>query len=189
MEYHLTAPLDEKTVRQLKAGDRVFLSGVVYTARDAAHARLVQALQEAKPLPFDLQGSAIYYVGPSPAAPGQVIGSAGPTSAYRMDPFAPTLIAQGERAMIGKGKRSAEVVAAMRKYGAVYLGAVGGAAALIAKTIRKAEVIAYEDLGAEAVRRLEVENMPLLVLIDCEGRNLYEEGPAAWLASQGKERD
>lgn len=184
MEHYITAPLSEEDVKKLKSGDRVFLSGTIYTGRDAAHKRFVEANERGEELPFPVKDSVIFYVGPSPAAPGQAIGSAGPTTSYRMDPYSPKLIELGQRGMIGKGKRSPEVIEAMKKHGAVYFGAVGGAGALISQCIKEAEVIAYEDLGAEAVRRLTVEDMPLLVIIDCEGKNLYEDGPAAWLASQ-----
>lgn len=184
MERHVQAPLSEEVSRSLRSGDRVYLSGTIYTARDAAHKRFVEALEAGQELPFPVEGSVIYYVGPAPAAPGQVIGSAGPTTSYRMDAYSPALIERGQLGMIGKGKRSPEVIAAMKKAGAVYFGAVGGAGALLARCIKKAEVIAYDDLGAEAVRRLEIENMPLLVIIDSEGENLYETGPAAWLKEQ-----
>lgn len=184
MEYHISAPLTKEQTRQLKCGDRVYLSGIIYTARDAAHKRFVETLEQGGELPFPIEGSVIYYVGPTPAAPGHVIGSAGPTTSYRMDAYAPSLLKLGQLGMIGKGKRNAEVIAAMKEAGAVYLGAVGGAGALLAKSIKEAEIIAYPDLGAEAVRRLRVEEMPLLVLIDFEGHNLYEEGPQNWLDEQ-----
>jgi len=169
----LTTPVTEEKVRSLEAGDKVLLSGVVYTARDAAHKRLVEALDKGEELPFTVEGNAIYYVGPCPAKPGQVIGSAGPTTSYRMDPFAPRLIQEGLRLMIGKGERNDEVIDAMKDKGAVYLGAIGGAAALISKCIKEAEVIAYDDLGTEAVRRLVVEELPLICVIDSQGNNLY----------------
>ncbi len=175
-EVKLETPLTEAEVRELKAGDNVLLSGTIYTGRDAAHARLVEAVEAEKELPMDLDGQVIYYVGPAPAKPGQVIGSAGPTTSYRMDPFAPTLIReQGLRGMIGKGDRSDEVVEAMKEEGAVYLAAIGGAAALIAQRIKEAEVIAYDDLGTEAVRRLKVEDLPLIVAIDSDGTSLYDD--------------
>lgn len=173
-EIKLETPLTEEKVRDLEAGDNVLLSGVVYTARDAAHKRLVTALDKGEKLPFEIEGSAIYYVGPAPAKPGEVIGSAGPTTSYRMDPFAPQLIKQGLRAMIGKGDRSQKVINAMKESGAVYLAAIGGAAALISQQIKSAEVIAYDDLGTEAVRRLEVEELPLIVAVDSNGNNLYD---------------
>ena len=180
----LTAPFDRETARTLKSGDSVLLSGVIYTARDAAHKRLCELVAAGKELPLDMQGATIYYVGPTPAKEGQPIGSAGPTTSYRMDAYSPTLIAQGETGMIGKGKRGPEVVAAMKEHGAVYFGAIGGCGALLSKCVKKAEVIAYEDLGAEALRKLYVEDMPLFVIIDCEGNNLYETGRAAYLATQ-----
>jgi fumarate hydratase subunit beta len=185
MEYRLTAPLTQEDIAQLKVGDRVYLSGTIYTARDAAHKRFVEALDRGEELPFPVEGSVMFYVGPSPAAPGQVIGAAGPTTSYRMDDFSPRLIALGQKGMIGKGKRSPEVIDAMKKYGAVYFAAVGGAGALIAGCIKEAEVIAYPDLGAEAVRRLKIEDMPLLVAIDHEGNNLYEQGPDTWREKHG----
>jgi fumarate hydratase subunit beta len=177
----LTAPFDRETARTLKSGDSVLLSGVIYTARDAAHKRLCELVAAGKELPLDMQGATIYYVGPTPAKEGQPIGSAGPTTSYRMDAYSPTLIAQGETGMIGKGKRGPEVVAAMKEHGAVYFGAIGGCGALLSKCVKKAEVIAYEDLGAEAIRRLEVEDLPVTVIIDSEGNNLYEAGRKAYL--------
>ena len=177
----LTAPFDRETARTLKSGDSVLLSGVIYTARDAAHKRLCELVAAGKELPLDMQGATIYYVGPTPAKEGQPIGSAGPTTSYRMDAYSPTLIAQGETGMIGKGKRDPEVVAAMKEHGAVYFGAIGGCGALLSKCVKKAEVIAYEDLGAEAIRRLEVEDLPVTVIIDSEGNNLYEAGRKAYL--------
>ena len=179
----LTAPFDQETARKLKSGDSVLLSGVIYTARDAAHKRLCELVAAGKELPLDIQGATIYYVGPTPAKEGQPIGSAGPTTSYRMDAYSPTLIAQGETGMIGKGKRGPEVVAAMKEHGAVYFGAIGGCGALLSKCVKKAEVIAYEDLGAEAIRRLEVEDLPVTVIIDSEGNNLYEAGRKAYLDS------
>ena len=186
MEHKLTTPRTREKLKDLRCGDTVTLTGVIYTARDAAHKRLVELVQAGKPLPFDIQHATIYYVGPTPAKPGQAIGSAGPTTSYRMDAYAPTLIALGETGMIGKGKRSAEVVAAMKEHGAVYFGAIGGAGALLSKCIKKAELVAYEDLGAEAIRRLEVENFPVVVVIDSQGNNLYESGRKDYLAAQGR---
>mgnify|MGYP005837557263 CR=1 FL=1 len=172
----LVTPLSEEAVRGLRAGDKVSLSGVVYAARDAAHARLVSLIREGKPLPFDLRGQVIYYVGPSPARPGRVIGSAGPTTSERMDPYTPALLAQGLKGMIGKGSRAPEVREALARYGAVYLAAVGGAAALIARTIKASRVVAYEELGPEAIRELTVEDFPAIVVNDVYGNDLYEEG-------------
>lgn len=176
----IKAPLEASDVKRLKAGDRVLVSGVVYTARDAAHKRLVEALEAGQKLPFDLEGQIIYYVGPCPAKPGQALGSCGPTTSGRMDPYTPTLIARGLRGMIGKGSRVPAVVEAMRKHGAVYLAAIGGAGALAAKTVKKAEMVAYEDLGPEAIRRLEVEDFPAIVCIDAQGNDLYEAGKAKY---------
>ena len=173
---HLTTPLTDEMVSSLEIGDKVFLSGVVYTARDAAHKRLIDLLDAGKPLPFDIKGQVIYYVGPSPAKPGGVIGAAGPTTSYRMDPYAPRLIELGLKGMIGKGKRAPAVKESMVKYKAVYFGATGGAGALISRAIKAAEVIAYEELGPEAIRRMVVENFPAVVINDTRGRDLYEEG-------------
>lgn len=173
---YLTTPLTDEMVSFLEIGDKVFLSGVVYSARDAAHKRLIDLLDAGKPLPFALRGQVIYYVGPSPAKPGRVIGAAGPTTSYRMDPYAPRLMELGLKAMIGKGKRAQAVKEAMITYKAVYLGATGGAGALISRAIKEAEVIAYDELGPEAIRRLVVENFPAVVINDTRGRDLYEEG-------------
>ncbi len=172
----LTTPLTDEMVSALTIGDKVFLNGVLFTARDAAHKRLIELLDAGKTLPFDIRGQVIYYVGPSPAKPGRVIGAAGPTTSYRMDPYAPRLMELGLKGMIGKGKRSSAVKEAMVKYKAVYLGATGGAGALISRAIRSAEVIAYEELGPEAIRRLTVENFPAVVINDTFGGDLYEEG-------------
>ena len=180
----IVAPLTHEQARTLRAGDSCLISGVIYTARDAAHKRLCQLVAEGKELPMDVENSIIYFVGPTPAKPGQAIGSAGPTTSYRMDVYSPTLIEKGLTGMIGKGKRGAEVVDAMRKHGAVYFGAIGGCGALLGKCIKKAEIVAYEDLGAEAIRRLEVEDFPAIVIIDSEGNNLYETGRAAYLAQE-----
>ncbi len=173
-------PLTEDTVRSLHAGQQCLLTGTLYTARDAAHKRLQDALLAGLPLPVDLTDATIYFAGPAPARPGQVIGSAGPTTSYRMDAYSPLLIQQGLRGMIGKGRRSPEVVDAMKAGPAVYFGATGGCGALISRCIRKAEVVAYEDLGAEAIYRLEVEDFPVTVVIDCFGEDLYHSGPAAY---------
>jgi fumarate hydratase subunit beta len=177
---NIKSPLDEETINKLKAGDQVFISGVIYTARDAAHKRLVEALDKGEKLPFDLTNQTVYYMGPSPAKPGQVIGSAGPTTSGRMDSYAPRLMAAGLKGMIGKGNRSPAVKDAIKKYKAVYFAAIGGAGALISKSIKQAEVIAYEDLGAEAIRRLEVENFPVTVINDIYGSDLYELGKAKY---------
>ena len=172
----LKTPLSDADVEKLKAGDKVLLNGVIYTGRDAAHKRLYDLLMAGKPLPIDVKGQVIYYVGPAPAKPGQVIGSAGPTTSGRMDAFSPKLIEIGLKGMIGKGMRKKEVVEAMKKYKAVYFAATGGAGALLAKAIKKAQVVAYEDLGPEAINRLEVENFPVIVVNDTKGNDLYEEG-------------
>ncbi len=177
----ISTPLSRDVARTLKAGDRCLLSGVIYTARDAAHKRLCELVAQGKPLPIDLKDSVIYFVGPTPAKEGDVIGSAGPTTSYRMDAYSPTLIALGQTGMIGKGKRGDEVVAAMKHHGAVYFGAIGGCGALLAKCIKKCETVAYEDLGAEAICRLEVEEFPVTVIIDSEGNNLYEDGRRQYL--------
>ena len=172
----LKTPLTDKDVERLKIGDRVLINGVIYTGRDAAHKRLADLLKEGKELPFDIRGQIIYYVGPTPARPGQVFGSAGPTTSYRMDAYAPALIEKGLKGMIGKGMRSDVVKEAMKKYQAVYFAATGGAGALLAKKVKKAEVVAYEDLGPEAIRRLEVEDLPVIVINDTRGNDLYIEG-------------
>ena len=181
MEKKITLPLTRELARTLKAGDSVPLTGTIYTSRDAGHKRMCEALARGEKLPFDPTDATIYYVGPTPAKPGQVIGSAGPTTSGRMDAYAPTLMRAGARGMIGKGARLPEVVKAMKEYDGVYFGAIGGAGALLARCIKRAELIAYEDLGAEALRKLYVEDMPLVVIIDCEGNNLYESGRAAYL--------
>jgi fumarate hydratase subunit beta len=172
----LLTPLTDQDVEKLEIGDTVLVNGVIYTARDAAHKRLIDLLEAGQPLPVDLRGQVMFYVGPSPARPGRVIGAAGPTTSYRMDPYAPQLLDLGLKAMIGKGKRSPEVIAAMVAHKAVYLGAIGGAGALISQSIKAAEIIAYEDLGPEAIRRLVVENLPTIVINDCRGNDLYEQG-------------
>ena len=181
MAISITAPLTREAARQLKAGDSCLISGVIYTARDAAHKRLCELAAQGKPFPMDMQDAVIYFVGPTPAKEGQAIGSAGPTTTYPMEAYSPTLIAHGQTGMIGKGKRGPEVVAAMKEHGAVYFGAIGGCGALLSKCIKKAEIVAYEDLGAEAIRRLEVEDFPAIVIIDSEGNNLYEMGRKAYL--------
>ena len=182
MEKKITLPLTEELARTLKAGDRVLLSGYIYTSRDAGHKRMCEALERGEELPIDPMNATIYYVGPTPAKPGQAIGSAGPTTSYRMDAYSPTLISLGLAGMIGKGKRGPEVVNAMKEYGAVYFGAIGGCGALLSKCIKKAEVIAYDDLGAEAIRRLEVEDFPAVVILDSQRNNLYQSGRENYLA-------
>lgn len=183
MEIKLQTPLTEDKILNLKAGDSVLLSGTIYSARDAAHKRLIDLLNEGKELPLNIKDETIYYVGPSPAKPGKVMGSAGPTTSYRMDAYAPTLMNLGLKGMIGKGARNNEVIDSIKRNKAIYFGAIGGAAALIAKSIIKSEIIAYEDLGAEAIRRMEVKDMPLVVIIDVEGNNLYEIGQQEYLNS------
>ncbi|SHK12583.1 fumarate hydratase subunit beta [Hathewaya proteolytica DSM 3090] len=183
MEKRITTPLTAEKVKDLRAGDSVLITGVIYTLRDAGHKRLVDLLDAGKELPVDLKDAIMYYVGPTPTKPGQVFGSGGPTTSYRMDPYAPRLLDIGLKGMIGKGLRSKDVVESMKKNTAVYFGAIGGAAALIGKSVEKAEVVCYEDLGAEALRRLEVKDFPVVVVIDSEGNNLYEEGQKAYLDS------
>ena len=175
MEKHIKAPIEKQAAAKLKAGDYVYITGTIYTARDAAHKRMYEALSEGKELPVDIQKQMIYYMGPSPAREGRPIGSAGPTTASRMDKYAPRLLDLGLTGMIGKGRRKQEVTDAIVRNGAVFFAAVGGAGALLSKCIKKAEVIAYEDLGTEAIRKLEVENLPVIVVIDSDGRNLYDE--------------
>ena len=184
MEKRVTLPLTPELARTLKAGDTVLLTGEIYTSRDAGHKRMCEALARGEKLPFDPENATIYYVGPTPAKPGQVIGSAGPTTSGRMDAYAPTMMSVGARGMIGKGARLPEVIEAMKKYSGVYFGAIGGAGALLAKQIKSSELVAYEDLGAEALRRLYVEDMPLVVIIDSEGNNLYETGRADYLKNR-----
>lgn len=183
MDIKIHTPLTEDIVRSLNAGDRVLISGVIYTARDAAHKKLVALLDENKELPIDVRDAIIYYVGPSPAKPGKPIGSAGPTTSYRMDPYATRLMDIGLRGMIGKGNRSLEVKESIKKNCAVYFAAIGGAAALMGKAVKKSEIVAYEELGSEAIRRLEVEDLPAMVVIDCRGNDLYEIGQREYLNS------
>ena len=183
MDKRIITPLTKDKIKGLKAGDNVLLSGVIYTARDAAHKRLMKLIDKGEELPIDVEDAVIYYVGPTPAKPGMVLGSAGPTTSYRMDDYTPKLLELGLKGMIGKGLRSKEVVSSMIKNGAVYFGAIGGAGALISKCIKKAEIVTYEDLGSEAVRRLEVEDLPIVVVIDSEGNNLYKQGQEAYLES------
>lgn len=185
MEKKITTPFTLDKAKELRAGDNVLISGVVYTARDAAHKRLIELLEKGETLPVDIKDSIIYYVGPSPEKPGHIIGSAGPTTSYRMDSYTPKLLDIGLRGMIGKGSRSISVVDSIKKNGAVYFAAIGGAAALMSKSVKKAEVVAYEDLGAEAIRRLEVEDLPVVVVIDAQGNNLYEVGQNDYLEKYG----
>ncbi|MDH6355000.1 fumarate hydratase subunit beta [Dysgonomonas sp. PH5-45] len=172
----ITTPFTDEVIKSLKAGDMVYISGTVYTARDAAHKRMCEYLDEGKAMPFDFHGAAIYYAGPCPPKPGTPIGSVGPTTSGRMDLYSPKLMEQGLKVMIGKGLRSKEVIDAIVKYSGVYFAAIGGAAALMGKSVQTAEVIAYDELGTEAVRRLTVKNLPVIVAIDCHGNNMYEEG-------------
>ena len=183
MQYHLTTPVTREDLAPLRAGDTVLLSGTVYTARDAAHQRMMELLDKGEPLPFPVEGSALYYVGPTPERPGEVIGSAGPTTSGRMDAYSPRLLDLGQAIMIGKGARNQAVKDAVKRNGAVYLAALGGAGALMAASVKELEVICWEDLGCEAVRKLTVENFPLTVILDSQGGDLYESGPAAYLAS------
>lgn len=184
MEHHITVPCTRADLAPLQAGDTVLLSGVIYTARDQAHGRMAECLAKGEVLPFALEGSAIYYVGPTPEREGEVIGSAGPTTSGRMDAYSPALLARGNKIMIGKGKRNDAVKQAVQQHGAVYLAALGGAGALMAKSIQSLEIIAWPDLGCEAVRRLAIENMPLTVVLDSHGGDLYQSGPAAYLESK-----
>ena len=179
MERHITAPIDEKTARELKSGDYVYITGTIYTARDAAHKRMYEALGNNEELPFDVKNNIIYYMGPSPAREGRPIGSAGPTTASRMDKYTPSLLDLGLKGMIGKGKRRQEVKDAMVKNGAVYFAAIGGAGAILSKCIKESEVIAYDDLGTEAIRKLYVEDFPVIVVIDSMGHDLYEDSVTA----------
>lgn len=176
----ITAPFDDATARSLRAGDRVLISGVILAARDAAHKRLVETLDKGDALPVDLKGAVVYYVGPSPAKPGEVIGAAGPTTSGRMDAYTPRLLDQGLKGMIGKGYRKPEVLAAMKKHGVPYMAAVGGAGALIARSMTKYTVLAYEELGPEAIAAIEVTDFPAIVVIDCDGNDYYEQGQAPY---------
>ncbi len=185
MEYRLTTPVTREMLAPLKAGDTVVLSGTVYTARDAAHKRMMERLDAGQPLPFPVEGSAVYYVGPTPERPGQIIGSAGPTTSGRMDAYSPRLLDLGQKIMIGKGARNQAVKDAVVRNGAVYLAALGGAGALMAASVQELEIICWEDLGCEAVRRLEVRDFPLTVVLDAHGGDLEQSGPAAYLA-EGK---
>lgn len=174
MDKHIETPLSKEKVRNLQAGDYVYITGTIYTARDAAHKRMTEELSEGKELPFEIENQIVYYLGPTPNREGQVIGSAGPTTSSRMDKYAPALLDLGQTGMIGKGKRNEDVISSMKKNTAVYFAAVGGAGALLSQCIKKSEVIAYDDLGTEAIRKLYVENLPVITVIDCQGNNLYE---------------
>ena len=181
----ISGTIDAETARSLRAGDQVLYTGKVYTARDAAHARLIELMDRGEDMPFDIRDAIIYYAGPEPAKPGMVMGSVGPTTAYRMDPYAPRLLDAGQRAMIGKGARGQAVIDAMKRNDAVYFAAVGGIAALMAQSVKDVQLVCYEDLGTEAIRLLTVEDMPLTVAIDCQGNSIYDLGPAAYLAQAG----
>ncbi len=181
MDRKLTIPATDEEIKELRAGDMLYITGTIYTARDAAHKRMFDTLNEGGELPYDIEGSFVYYLGPTPAKPGQVIGSAGPTTSSRMDKYTPLLLSKGLKGMIGKGKRSPEVVDAIVKNGAVYCAAIGGLGALLSNRITKSEVIAYDDLGTEAIRKLTVEDLPVVVIIDTEGNNLYETAAADFL--------
>ena len=180
MEKHLNVPANTEELAELKSGDYVYLTGTIYTARDAAHKRMYESMHKGESLYIELYGNVLYYLGPSPAREGQVIGSAGPTTSSRMDKYTPEMLDKGLKGMVGKGKRSPEVIEAMKRNGAVYFAAVGGAGALLSKCIKKAEVIAYDDLGTEAIRKLEIENLPVIVVIDKDGNNLYETAKEKW---------
>ena len=175
MDKYISTPLTEEKVRDLKSGDYVYLSGTIYTARDAAHKRMTECLEKGQEIPFDIRNETIYYLGPTPSREGQVIGSAGPTTSSRMDKYTPVLLDLGLKGMIGKGRRSDDVIDSMKKNTAVYFAAVGGAGALLSQCIKKSEIIAYADLGTEAIRKLEVENLPVITVIDCEGNDLYKK--------------
>ncbi len=183
MEYRFDLPVSQEAIEMLKAGDRVILSGIIYTARDAAHKRLTELMQLGEKLPVELEGTAIYYAGPTPEKPGEAIGSAGPTTSGRMDPYAPMLLDAGLKMMIGKGNRSRPVIDAIVRNKAVYFAAMGGAGALMGSCVERADIVCYEDLGCEAIRRLEVKDMPLTVAIDSRGENIYSSGPEAYLKS------
>lgn len=174
MEKKIKIPASDEVIKELRAGDMLYLTGTIYTARDAAHKRMYEALQKGEDIPFDINGAFVYYLGPTPARPGQVIGSAGPTTSSRMDKYTPLLLSKGLKGMIGKGKRSPEVIESIKENGAVYLAAIGGLGALLSKRIVASEVIAYDDLGTEAIRKLTVEDLPVVVIVDTEGNNLYE---------------
>ena len=175
-EIKVTTPLNEEVISKWRSGDKILISGIIYTGRDAAHKRLVELIDKGESLPFDVKGQIIYFVGPTPARPGRAVGSAGPTTSYRMDAYSPRLIERGLKGMIGKGSRSKEVIEAMMKHKCVYMAAVGGAGALISRCIKSSEIIAYDDLGPEAIRKMEVENLPVIVVNDISGNDLYQEG-------------
>ena len=175
-EIKVTTPLNEEVISKWRSGDKILISGIIYTGRDAAHKRLVELIDKGESLPFDVKGQIIYFVGPTPARPGRAVGSAGPTTSYRMDAYSPRLIEKGLKGMIGKGSRSKEVIEAMMKHKCVYMTAVGGAGALISRCIKSSEIIAYDDLGPEAIRKMEVENLPAIVVNDTSGNDLYQEG-------------
>ena len=174
MDKHITTPITEEKTKDLRSGDYVYITGTIYVARDAAHKRMIEALDRGEQLPINIKDATIYYMGPSPAREGRPIGSAGPTTASRMDKYAPTLLDLGQKAMIGKGKRTKEVIVAIVRNHAVYFSAIGGAGALLSKCITKSEVICYDDLGAEAIRKIEIKDFPVIVVIDSQGNNLYE---------------
>ena len=180
MHRRIQVPLQEKDIEEVRAGDYVYLTGTIYTARDAAHKRMYESMKKGETLPIELKGNVLYYLGPSPAREGQVIGSAGPTTSSRMDKYTPDMLDEGLKGMVGKGKRSTEVVEAIKRNHAVYFAAVGGAGALLAQCIKEAQVVAYEDLGTEAIRRLYIEDLPVIVVIDKEGNNLYETAAEKW---------
>ena len=180
MDRHIQVPLLEQDIEELKAGDYVYFTGTIYTARDAAHNRMYDSMKKGESLPIDLKGNVLYYLGPSPAREGLVIGSAGPTTSSRMDKYTPDMLDAGLKGMVGKGKRSPEVIEAMKRNHAVYFAAVGGAGALLSKCIKEAEVVAYDDLGTEAIRKLYIENLPVIVVIDKDGNNLYETASKKW---------
>lgn len=183
----IQTPLRDDVIGHLRMGERVFLSGLIYTARDAAHKRMMEALRSGEGLPIDIKGQVIYYAGPAPAKPGTPIGSIGPTTSGRMDRYTPTLLSMGLKGMIGKGKRSQEVIAAIKANKAVYFGATGGAAVLLAKRVKASRAVAYKDLGPEAIYELLVEDFPLIVVIDCEGNDLYSVGPQRWSSARGED--
>lgn len=187
MEKIVYTPLTDEKIKELRSGDSILLSGIIYTARDAAHKRLVELINSGQELPFNIKNEIIYYVGPTPAKPGQVIGSAGPTTSYRMDPYSPQLLDNGLKGMIGKGERDETVVNSIKKNNGIYFASIGGAAALTSKCIVSSELVAYEDLGAEAIMKLEVKELPLVVVIDYEGNNLYEIGQRRYLLTKVNE--